>query len=183
MRTVFTTGMVAKICQVAPRTVSKWFDSGRLKGYRIPGSKDRRIPRANLIQFLKEHGMPLGELENDIGKTLLISPDASLEFALNKAMREIGLSIEVAASGFEAGGKMHEVNCVVIDYAIGHKQVDAIVTALQGNPECLDITIIALYQAEDHEQANRENFSESFRKPFDIYLLAERIRSLLQARK
>jgi len=35
---VFTTGQVAKICKVAPRTVSKWFDSGRLKGYRIPGS-------------------------------------------------------------------------------------------------------------------------------------------------
>jgi excisionase family DNA binding protein len=58
---VFTTGQVAKICKVAPRTVSKWFDSGRLKGYRIPGSQDRRIPREYLIKFLKEHGMPLGE--------------------------------------------------------------------------------------------------------------------------
>ena len=55
---VFTTGQVAKICKVAPRTVSKWFDSGRLKGYRIPGSQDRRIPREYLIKFLKEHGMP-----------------------------------------------------------------------------------------------------------------------------
>ena len=41
---VLTTGEVAKICNVAPRTVSKWFDSGALTGYRIPGSKDRRIP-------------------------------------------------------------------------------------------------------------------------------------------
>ena len=57
---VFTTGQVAKICKVAPRTVSKWFDSGRLRGYRIPGSQDRRIPREYLIKFLKEHGMPLG---------------------------------------------------------------------------------------------------------------------------
>ena len=45
MKKVFTTGQVAKICKVAPRTVSKWFDSGRLRGYRIPGSQDRRIPR------------------------------------------------------------------------------------------------------------------------------------------
>ena len=63
MKKVFTTGQVAKICKVAPRTVSKWFDSGRLRGYRIPGSQDRRIPREQLIRFLKEHGMPLGELE------------------------------------------------------------------------------------------------------------------------
>jgi len=40
---VFTTGQVAKICKVAPRTVSKWFDSGRLKGYRIPGSPGSQV--------------------------------------------------------------------------------------------------------------------------------------------
>ena len=64
-RQVFTTGQVAKICHVVPRTVSKWFDSGRLKGYRIPGSQDRRIPRGILLAFLEEHGMPFGELETD----------------------------------------------------------------------------------------------------------------------
>ena len=35
---VLTTGEVAEICKVAPRTVSKWFDSGELEGYRISGS-------------------------------------------------------------------------------------------------------------------------------------------------
>ncbi len=76
MKKVFTTGQVAKICKVAPRTVSKWFDSGRLKGYRIPGSQDRRIPREQLIRFLKEHGMPLGELEEEEWhKVLLIGTE------------------------------------------------------------------------------------------------------------
>ena len=65
MKKVFTTGQVAKICKVAPRTVSKWFDSGRLRGYRIPGSQDRRIPREHLIKFLKENSMPLGALEEE----------------------------------------------------------------------------------------------------------------------
>lgn len=63
MLKVYSTGQVAKICGVSPRTVGKWFDSGRLKGYRIPGSQIRRIPREHLIKFLKEHGMPLGDLE------------------------------------------------------------------------------------------------------------------------
>jgi len=36
-KNVLTTGDVAKICHVAPRTVSKWFDNGQLRGYRIPG--------------------------------------------------------------------------------------------------------------------------------------------------
>ena len=79
MRTIFTTGQVAKICKVAPRTVSKWFDSGRLKGYRIPGSQDRRIPREYLIKFLKEHGMPLGDLEDEaMAKVLIVAQDQVL---------------------------------------------------------------------------------------------------------
>ncbi len=76
---VFTTGQVAKICKVAPRTVSKWFDSGRLQGYRIPGSQDRRIPREYLIKFLKEHGMPLGDLEDEaMAKVLIVGQDQVL---------------------------------------------------------------------------------------------------------
>ena len=55
---LFTTGKVAALLGVAPRTVSKWFDSGRLRGYRIPGSQDRRIPENCLCQFLAEYGMP-----------------------------------------------------------------------------------------------------------------------------
>src|SRR5207248_376557 len=86
MKKVFTTGQVAKICKVAPRTVSKWFDSGRLKGYRIPGSQDRRIPREQLIRFLKEHGMPLGELEEEEWhKVLLIGT----EKLFNDRLREL----------------------------------------------------------------------------------------------
>jgi len=56
---ILTTGQVSKICNVAPRTVCRWFDSGKLRGYRIPGSKDRRILLSGLIQFMKEHNMPM----------------------------------------------------------------------------------------------------------------------------
>jgi excisionase family DNA binding protein len=60
---VLTTGDVARICHVAPRTVSKWFDTGKLRGYRIPGSRDRRIPRSQLLAFMRAHGMPTEEIE------------------------------------------------------------------------------------------------------------------------
>lgn len=60
----YTTGQVAKLCKVAPRQVSKWFDSGRLKGFRIPGSQDRRIPHEYLLRFLKSNNM--GELAAEI---------------------------------------------------------------------------------------------------------------------
>ena len=58
-KNVLTTGEVARLCNVAARTVSKWFDSGKLRGYRIPGSRDRRIPAAELSRFMKQHKIPL----------------------------------------------------------------------------------------------------------------------------
>ncbi len=56
---VLTMGEVAKICNVAPKTATKWFDSGQLEGYRLPGSMNRRVPVENLIRFLKENNMPM----------------------------------------------------------------------------------------------------------------------------
>lgn len=51
-------GQAAELCGVSPRTVSKWMDSGGLKGYRLPMSEDRRIPHESLVKFLRDHGMP-----------------------------------------------------------------------------------------------------------------------------
>ncbi len=72
---VLTTGEVAKICNVASRTVSKWFDSGQLRGYRIPGSKDRRIPVSNLVKFMKSHGIPMDGLMSGDTRVLIVDSD------------------------------------------------------------------------------------------------------------
>lgn len=75
-REVLTTGEVAKICHVAPRTVTKWFDAGELGGYRIPGSRDRRIPLAELVRFMEVHNLPTDEL--DLGPTRVLLVGESL---------------------------------------------------------------------------------------------------------
>ena len=120
---VFTTGQVAKICKVAPRTVSKWFDSGRLKGYRIPGSQDRRIPREYLIRFLKEHGMPLGDLEDEaMAKVLIVAQDQVLIENMKRELPpERSFKVAVAASGFEAGihAESFHPDCIIVDFSIG----------------------------------------------------------------
>src|SRR5678809_522606 len=78
IKDVLTTGEVAKICNVAPRTVSKWFDSGALHGYRIPGSKDRRIPLNQLIRFMKQHGMPLNGLMTGATRVLIVDDEQDI---------------------------------------------------------------------------------------------------------
>lgn len=58
LQEVFTTGEIAKICGVAPRTASKWIDSGLLPGWRIPGGNARRVSRAALNAFLEHYQIP-----------------------------------------------------------------------------------------------------------------------------
>lgn len=189
MKKVFTTGQVAKICKVAPRTVSKWFDSGRLRGYRIPGSQDRRIPREHLIRFLKEHGMPLGELEEEgWHKILIIGAEKLFIDRIQELLPEDeDYKYELAASGFEAGiqAESFHPDSIIIDLAMGRSEALQIAQNLRRNA-AYEATLIVALASEDEaapETLVNYGFNEFFKKPFDIALLAERIRTLVEEKR
>jgi two-component system, OmpR family, response regulator RpaA len=189
MKKVFTTGQVAKICKVAPRTVSKWFDSGRLRGYRIPGSQDRRIPREQLIRFLKEHGMPLGELEEEEWHKILVIGAENLFIDRMKELlpEDDDYKYEIANSGFEAGiqAESFHPDTIVIDLALGRSESIQITQNLRRNP-AYEATMIVGLASEDEaapEKLTEYGFSEIFKKPFDIALLGERIRTLAEQKR
>ena len=101
---VLTTGQVAQICNVAPRTVTKWFDSGQLKGYRIPGSRDRRIPTSELIRFMKAHDIPTDTLEVGKIRVLIIDSDwKSAEETADALQAKGNYEVRNAQSSFDAG--------------------------------------------------------------------------------
>jgi excisionase family DNA binding protein len=189
MKKVFTTGQVAKICKVAPRTVSKWFDSGRLRGYRIPGSQDRRIPREHLIRFLKEHGMPLGELEEEGWHKILI---IGAEQLFIDRLRELlpddeDYKYEVANSGFEAGiqAESFHPDTIIVDLAMGRSEALQIAQNLRRNMQYETTQIVALASEDEAapDSLTQFGYSEAFKKPFDIALLAERVRTLVDEKR
>ena len=53
---LMTTGECAKRLGVAPRTVAKMIDRGQLKGFRIPGSEDRRVHRRDFNAMCRSIG-------------------------------------------------------------------------------------------------------------------------------
>ncbi len=165
MRKVFTTGQVAKICQVAPRTVSKWFDSGKLRGYRIPGSQDRRIPRDQLIRFLKENGMPLGALEEEGWHKILV---IGAERLFIDRLREL-----------------FHPDTIVVDLAMGRSEALQIAQNLRRNANYEKTLIIALASEDEAspEALTGYGFDEAFKKPFDVALLAERIQTLVDEKR
>lgn len=129
---IYTTGQVAKICGAAPHTVTKWFDSGRLGGYRIPGSQDRRIPHRDLVTFLKKYGMAGSCLEAIVPDCHVIfcGLPAKTSASLKEPIEQAGMTPHFAAHPYDAGfvaGTLTHCAAVVIDLSIG--RIDASVIA------------------------------------------------------
>lgn len=59
MKKVYTTGEVAKLLGININTVIKWFDEGKINGFRLPGSLERRITRTALLHFMQTNEIPM----------------------------------------------------------------------------------------------------------------------------
>ncbi len=100
----YTTGEVARICQVTKRTVITWIDSGRLKGYQIPGSRHRRVSEASLRRFLKVNRIP-DYTQGFRHRILIVDDDEDFVELLRDALRD-RYDIEVAGSALEAASRL-----------------------------------------------------------------------------
>ena len=117
-KTVFTTGEAAKICKVSQQTIIRCFDNGSLKGFRVPGSRFRRIPREQLYAFMKENGIPTDALESGKRKVLIVDDDEELvELMVDVFARDGRFDIKAANNGFDAGMQVREFrpDLVVLD--------------------------------------------------------------------
>src|SRR5687767_6187361 len=75
---VFTTGEAAEICKVSQQTIIRCFDNGRLNGFRVPGSRFRRIPRSELLRFMKANDIPVDNLETGKKRILVVDDDGQI---------------------------------------------------------------------------------------------------------
>jgi len=183
-RDILTTGDVAKICKVAPRTVSKWFDSGQLRGYRIPGSKDRRIPLEQLIRFMKAHGMPLEGLETGQTRVLILESDSDLAEVLQKSLSEQAeYEVKTAGSAFEAGAIVVEFmpHVMLVDAETVDLNPQAVVRFLRSNPELQDTKVVAVNSGitdAERQEWLQAGFDECLAKPFEIRQIVELVERL-----
>ena len=144
---ILTTGQVAQICKVAPRTVTKWFDTGQLKGYRIPGGRDRRIPATELIRFMKVHNMPTEELEHDKVRILIIDSDWQSANSLAETLKKNpSFTVEIANSGFDAVliAQKIEPHVILINLTASDIDANLICSNVRKNPELGVTKVIAL---------------------------------------
>ena len=179
---VLTTGQVARICQVAPRTVSKWFDCGQLRGYRIPGSRDRRIPVDQLISFMRANGIPLTGLDGGISRVLVIGDAGPADAALESAQRR-GLEIRLAANGFEAGviAQQFRPHAVVLPVGADAAEEIGICRNIKSSESFGDAWVIAACRDRDEVRQGQflsQGFSACLPWPYTVADLLEAIDQL-----
>ncbi|MGD9790657.1 MAG: response regulator [Phycisphaerales bacterium] len=182
---VLTTGEVAKICNVAPRTVSKWFDSGALKGYRIPGSRDRRIPSGELMKFMKAHGIPLEGLASGRTRVLIVDDEKDITMTLERILTEqTSYEVKTAAGAFAAGmeAERFRPHVLLLDIHLGEGDAKQLADQIRRNEHLQHTKIIAMSGklTDGQAQGLRPSGYDGFlKKPFQVRQVVESIESAM----
>lgn len=185
MKTVFTTGEAAKICKVSQQTIIRCFDSGQLKGFRVPGSRFRRIPRDQLFAFMKDNGIPTDALESGRRKVLIVDDDADLVDLLVEVFERDGrFDIRTANNGFEAGMAVKEFqpDLVVLDVMlpdINGKEVCQRVRSDRNMPDVKIICISGMVEQDKVQDLRDAGANDFMQKPFTVEALLERCCGML----
>lgn len=178
---VLTTGEVAKICNVASRTVSKWFDSGQLRGYRIPGSKDRRIPISNLMKFMKSHGIPMDGLMSGNTRVLIVDDEDEVVATLQRILSEqTSFDVRIATNAFEAGIECEKFrpHVMLLDIHLSDADGRKISDTIRKIDDLQLTKVIAMSGKLTDGQAaqlTHQGFDSALRKPFSVRQVIEAI--------
>jgi excisionase family DNA binding protein len=188
-KTVFTTGEAAKICKVSQQTIIRCFDNGSLKGFRVPGSRFRRIPRDQLFSFMRDNGIPTDALENGKKKLLIVDDEQDLVELMSDAFARDGrFDIRTANNGFDAGMQVKEFrpDMVVLDVMlpdINGKEVCQRVRSDKSLDSVRIICISGMIDADKVSDLRASGADDFMQKPFTVDRLIERVCDLLEIDK
>ncbi|MDZ4780835.1 MAG: response regulator [Planctomycetia bacterium] len=185
MKDVFTTGEAAKICKVSQQTIIRCFDSGQLRGFRVPGSRFRRIPRAELYQFMKDNQIPTDALESGKRKVLVVDDDVELVELITEVLERDGrFETRSVNNGFDAGMMVKEYRpeLIVLDVMLPDINGREVCQRVRGDSTMDSVRIICISgmveddKIEDLRAAGANDFMH---KPFEIEQLVDRMCQLL----
>jgi len=185
MKDLLTTGEAAGICKVSQQTIIRCFDAGRLEGFRIPGSRFRRIPRQSLIKFMSQNNIPLDNLDSGKKKVLIVDDDPEIVELLEEVLgRDQRYEIKTASSGYDAGmlTEQFRPDLILLDYMLPDVNGNIVCQTIRRNPEFAGTKIIivsGVVKEDEIEQLLKSGAEDFIRKPFSIDELTEKIATVL----
>jgi len=187
-KAVYTTGEAAEICKLSQQTIIRCFDSGQLGGFRVPGSRFRRIPHDALVRFMKDNGIPMNSLElGEKIRVLVVDDDPQIvELFVDVLENDERFEVATARSGYDAGliTEKFRPNVVVLDYMLPDINGNVVCQTIRNNPDLSRIRILIISGMVDPEEVKRltEAGADDFiKKPFNIDNVVGRIVELARA--
>lgn len=186
MKGVYTTGEVAQICKVSQQTVIRCFDSGKLEGFRVPGSRFRRIPRESLVAFMKKNNIPLDNLDSGKKRVLVVDDDeAIVEMFVELLERDGRFEVKTASGGFNAGimVEKHRPDLMILDYKLPDVNGNVVCQTIRSKPEFDHMRIILISGVAEPSEVQMllDAGADVFiRKPFQIDKVVRRMAELLK---
>ncbi|HUE72068.1 MAG TPA: response regulator [Pirellulaceae bacterium] len=185
-KTVFTTGEAAKICKVSQQTIIRCFDNGTLKGFRVPGSRFRRIPWRELYDFMRDNGIPTDALESGKRKVLIVDDDQDLVELLSDTFQRDGrFEIKTANNGFDAGMLVKEFrpDLVVLDIMLPDINGKEVCQRIRGDSTMDKVKVICISGMVEQDKVNdlkAAGADDFLQKPFAVEKLLDRACDLLE---
>ncbi len=183
---VFTTGEAAEICKVSQQTIIRCFDAGRLQGFRVPGSRFRRIPRVELLRFMKANDIPTDILESPRRRILVVDDDAQIvELFMDVFGRDDRFDVRSAATGYDAGllTEQFKPHLILLDYMLPDINGNLVCKRVRGNPDLANTKIIivsGVVKPDDIDALLKSGADEFVKKPFNIGELVDKVSALLE---
>jgi excisionase family DNA binding protein len=184
---VLTTGEAAELCRVSQQTIIRCFDSGRLTGFRVPGSRFRRIPRSELIRFMRVNEIPVDLLDDDQVRVLVVDDDPSIVRIIEEMLgREERFEVRTASTGYDAGMMTREFrpNIVLLDYMLPDVNGNVVCERIKSDSDLADTRIIIISGVVRQEEIDAllESGADAFiPKPFQVEELIQKIDELVVA--
>jgi len=183
---LYTTGEAADICSLSQQTIIRCFDSGRLRGFRIPGSRFRKMPHDSLLKFMKENSIPMQNLQSGRKRLLIVDDDAEIvEMMTDVLQRDGRFDIETASTGYDAGiiTQKFRPNLILLDYMLPDINGNIVCKTIRDNPEFASTRIIIISGVINQTEIDDllKSGAEAFmKKPFSISELIEKIAVVLE---
>jgi len=183
---VFTTGEAAVLCNVSQQTIIRCFDNGRLNGFRVPGSRFRRIPRAELVRFMRKNDIPLDSLKEGKPRILIVDDDAGIvELFTDVFSRDDRYQIKTAGTGYDAGllTESFKPDLIILDYMLPDINGNVVCQRIREQEKFADTKIIivsGVINQDDIDELMSAGADEFIKKPFNISELRKRIDQFLK---
>ena len=183
---VYTTGEAAAVCNLSQQTIIRCFDAGQLNGFRVPGSKFRRIPAAELVKFMKSNHIPLDGLDSDKLRILVVDDNPEIvELFVDVLQRDGRFEVATATTGYDAGmlTQSFRPDLVILDYMLPDINGNVVCKTIRENPELADIKILiisGLVNKSEIDELLAAGANDFIKKPFNIAKVVERVVELLE---